>query len=285
MITPTKRARDDARGKQLLDLGMPSPLPAAPPPAAADSTASTMELRDEGLVVDYYQRFVDERTASNLLSGLTKPKGEGGEGLGVIGPRRGLHESFCAGMGEGERLWDSDEASPTLREVWLLAERIKEHLGLDASFDYAVIQVYKAEGTYRKGIRPHTDSEQHRDMPIVGLSLFPDPAQQRPLTTSLPGKASQDVELHHGSIYVLRPPTNDKWKHSLKERKQTRVSITFRHRLTEMASLPGGATRVESENVPGKWYDVTPTSCTCPAFARNTRSGKPCKHMKAAFGA
>ena len=91
-----------------------------------------------------------------------------------------------------------------------------------------------AEGS--TGIGAHTDEEQDPSSPIVCLSLYANPQHSRPLTIK-PSKhyrgaggpvEIEDIELADGSLYALMPPTNEWWRHELKPRTCTRVSITFR---------------------------------------------------------
>ena len=291
------------------------------------------------LLVHYYaadERILDEAGRRKLFDWLTRPKSEGGEGLGV---KWGTAKQWCAGrcLGRSYRLrYSLDERSgewgvrpgdehgtATNQQIWLIGERIVRLLGLPKPFDYAVVQIYKVDDeldrilrddyeakvaaatregrappergrSYRKGIGAHTDEEQDPSSPIVCLSLYANPQHSRPLTIK-PSKhyrgaggpvEIEDIELADGSLYALMPPTNEWWRHELKPRTCTRVSITFRRDRPPEVPSGGGdeICRLVQGSTVGSVYRVTPTSCTCPSFTRGrgTENGT-CKHMRQEF--
>ncbi len=89
-------------------------------------------------------------------------------------------------------------------------------------FTYCVIQYYPCG---KVGIKPHRDKEMTPGSVIAGLSL----GVRRTLRMSYWGE-NIDISLGTGSLYVLRPPTNDHWSHSiLTDGTETpRISLTFR---------------------------------------------------------
>ena len=291
------------------------------------------------LLVHYYaadERILDEAGRRQLFADLTRPKSEGGEGLGV---KWGTAKSWCAGrcLGRSYRLrysvderrdeWGvrpgDEHGTATNQQIWLIGERIVRLLGLKKKFDYAVVQIYKVDDeldrilrddyeakvaaatregrappergrSYRKGIGAHTDEEQDPSSPIVCLSLYANPQHSRPLTIK-PSKhyrgaggpvEIEDIELADGSLYALMPPTNEWWRHELKPRTCTRVSITFRRDRPPEVPSGGGdeQSRLVQGSTVGSVYRVTPTSCTCMSFARKTglKNGT-CKHMRQEF--
>jgi len=96
------------------------------------------------------------------------------------------------------------------------------------NFDVCYIQYYP---NGRTGINYHRDKELKEGSSIIGLSL----GAQRTLSLCCGeyGKEPDDIlniPLPPGSIYVIKPPTNKFWLHSIPKdkTKDTRVSITFR---------------------------------------------------------
>ena len=329
----------------------PSPPPPPPSPPPAESTLlrptltreeSVLDKKGPGgqkreLLVHYYaadERILDEAGRRQLFGWLTRPKSEGGEGLGV---KWGTAKQWCAGrcLGRSYRLrysvderrgeWGvrpgDEHGTATNQQIWLIGERIVRLLGLSKRFDYAVVQIYKVDDeldrilrddyeakvaaamregrappergrSYRKGIGAHTDEEQDPSSPIVCLSLYANPQHSRPLTIK-PGQHYRgaggpveigDIELADGSLYALMPPTNEWWRHELKPRTCTRVSITFRR---DRPPIDGGnneGSRLVRGSTVGSEYRVTPTSCTCPSFVHKTGTKNgTCKHMRQEF--
>lgn len=94
-------------------------------------------------------------------------------------------------------------------------------------FNFCVVQRYPSG---RVGINPHRDKEMASTSLICGLSL----GCERRLTMGPPRHSSDtpvQLNLHVGSLYVLRPPTNDYWTHCIEkdESTQPRISLTFRN--------------------------------------------------------
>ena len=212
------------------------------------------------LDVLYVKDFLQPNEATALFKALTAAKADGGEGLGVLGPRGGLHRSFCVGLRDGVcydlRPWHS---SGTCAALYDIGARIARHLGLDRDFDYCVVQIFKDAKGHKTGMSAHIDSEQADHSPIVGLSLFEDLAATRPLTLVSgerlkKDRVSHDIELHHGSCYALLPPTNSWWKHALKPRVATRVSITYRRaprtRRVSFPKHPSEIVEISSDSEP-----------------------------------
>ena len=329
----------------------PSPPPPPPSPPPAESTLLRPTLTREESVLDkkgpggkkrelrvhYFAadaRILDEAGRRQLFGWLTRPKSEGGEGLGV---KWGTTKQWCAGqcLGRSYRLrysvderrgeWGvrpgDEHGTATNQQIWLIGERIVRLLGLPKPFDYAVVQIYKVDDeldrilrddyetklaaatregrappergrSYRKGIGAHTDEEQDPSSPIVCLSLYANPQHSRPLTIK-PSKhyrgaggpvEIEDIELADGSLYALMPPTNEWWRHELKPRTCTRVSITFRR---DRPPIDGGGdeqSRLVQGSTVGSVYRVTPTSCNCHSFTRKRGlENGTCKHMRKEF--
>lgn len=89
--------------------------------------------------------------------------------------------------------------------------------------NYAVIQYYP-NGKY--GIIPHRDKETLQGTVISGVSLG---VPRKLILSRFDNKV--EINLLHGSLYNLEPPTNDFWSHSIEKDPnitKPRMSITFR---------------------------------------------------------
>lgn len=107
-----------------------------------------------------------------------------------------------------------------------LRERISKVTG--AEYNYCVIQRYPNGNV---GINPHRDREMKPNTDIAGLSL----GSTRILTMTPPRYSKDQTPLHiplpPGSLYVLKPPTNQHWAHSIEKEqdiRDPRISLTFR---------------------------------------------------------
>lgn len=87
------------------------------------------------------------------------------------------------------------------------------------------------------GINPHRDKEMGPGTKICGLSL----GATRTLSLTRSGHEPLNISLPSGSLYIMNPPTNDKWLHSIPKVSETlkrkqinpqdniRFSLTFRN--------------------------------------------------------
>jgi alkylated DNA repair dioxygenase AlkB len=123
--------------------------------------------------------------------------------------------------------WDQ---IPSLAQLKELVERITRQ-----KYTVCIIQRYPHGGV---GIGPHRDKEMVPGTRICGLSLGASrhleftPQDVNLDNPSLPAQFEPlRLKLGPGSLYVMHPPTNQKWRHSiLKESKKIgpRISLTFR---------------------------------------------------------
>lgn len=99
--------------------------------------------------------------------------------------------------------------------------------------NYCVIQRYDNGSV---GMKKHRDAEMDGKGPICGISL----GSTRSLTLTPPPwqcfSVPHTLQVDHRSIYLIRPPTNDYWMHSIDtlpvdspDHNKVRYSITFRH--------------------------------------------------------
>jgi alkylated DNA repair dioxygenase AlkB len=93
------------------------------------------------------------------------------------------------------------------------------------------------------GIAPHRDKEMIAGTTICGLSV----GQKRTFVLSPPYYLNSEdvkVNLNHGSLYSIKPPTNSYWSHHIpKEPEKTgiRYSLTFRNapeNMEEIVQIP-----------------------------------------------
>ena len=106
---------------------------------------------------------------------------------------------------------------PLLKIKERLEEQTKE------KYNVCVLQCYPHGGV---GINPHRDKEMVLGTMICGVSL----GQERTLELSR-GSETKSYQLNSGSLYILKPPTNSYWLHSIPkdQSKHIRLSLTFRN--------------------------------------------------------
>ena len=240
--------------------------------------------RRRGLDVTLHEGFMRPADATALLRALTAPTSHGGEGLGVSGGR--------------SRTWPGLRSPTTNGTLATIARRIEGVFGLPGgAITYAAIQYYSEREGYRTGIGSHPDREVDDAVGIYCVSLMEDEDATRPLSINpsrhyreADGPVSiQDIDLPHGSLYALRPPTNEWWEHKLKPHSATRVSITFRRKqyLGPRPPTRNDSKFVRSDVNAGVAYEVSAGTCECKdlIFKRfvGQKRGYCCKHMKAAF--
>jgi alpha-ketoglutarate-dependent dioxygenase alkB family protein 2 len=110
----------------------------------------------------------------------------------------------------------------TLPVIIPYRDRITKLIG--HSVDTCVIQWYPFG---RIGIKPHRDKEMVHGTSICGISL----GSTRKLEVSN-GHITHEISCNHGSLYILNPPTNDYYTHSIpveSEISDPRISLTFRN--------------------------------------------------------
>lgn len=108
---------------------------------------------------------------------------------------------------------------PALAELKSLVEKITEQ-----TYTVCVIQRY-ANG--RVNINPHRDKEMVLGTRIAGVSL----GATRTISFTRTYHEPVNIPLPSGSLYVMKPPTNNMWLHSITKEpsvKTPRFSLTFR---------------------------------------------------------
>lgn len=101
------------------------------------------------------------------------------------------------------------------------------------TFNFVLINRYEDGNQY---IGYHSDDEKElgNEPTIVGVSFGAKRDVSFKSNSFIPSKISQqfNLELEHGSIFVMYDPTNTHWKHSIPKRsniKTPRISLTFRY--------------------------------------------------------
>ena len=115
---------------------------------------------------------------------------------------------------------------PCLMDIKLKLEQfIKTQYDMMVTFNCCVVQRYSSG---RVVIKAHRDKEMTEGTMICGISL----GQKRTLTMYKYKTPILSQPLDHGSLYLLLPPTNDFFAHSIPtdDSKQVRISLTFRNK-------------------------------------------------------
>lgn len=192
-----------------------------------------LEFSGPKLHVDFYERFLPGDQAPQTFEFLeahvpwSRKASQGRRSNPTFGDEGLVYELTLGGYGgQPKRLvrrkvlpWSN---LPVLAE---LRDRVSEATG--EGYNFCVVQRYPAAGV---GIRPHRDKEMVPGTTICGLSL----GSTRTLTLGPPRFLDSEpvcLELGPGSLYVLKPPTNDYWTHSSEKGTSDvpRLSLTFRN--------------------------------------------------------
>lgn len=119
--------------------------------------------------------------------------------------------------------WDDDKQSYVNTLLRTLRDVVSQTI--ESKLDYVVVQNYPTGSAI---IKPHRDKEMEPGTCIAGLSLG---AKRLLKLTHIRTETSTQIELPSGCLYVLRPPTNDLWLHSIEPDftcKEGRISLTYR---------------------------------------------------------
>ena len=107
-------------------------------------------------------------------------------------------------------------------ELYTLAQRIQETT--QQSYNTCVIQIYNSGIV---GIKPHRDKEMKPGTDIASISL----GNTRSMRFERSGCEELDIPLEHGTLCLIKPPTNDYWLHSIPTDNSSniRISLVFRN--------------------------------------------------------
>lgn len=179
------------------------------------------KLRDGGLKVDFFMQYLTKAEADNVFRHLESSL------EWYSSTRRQKYTFGDSGLkyviyfSNGVKSYETVPWAnlPVLLE---LKERLEKVVG--HTFTTCVVQRYPKG---RVGIKRHRDKEMKPGTTIVGLSV----GATRYLELSM-GDRVYNIDLPHGSVYILRPPTNDWWAHAIPPDDTVsgvRYSLTFRN--------------------------------------------------------
>lgn len=106
-----------------------------------------------------------------------------------------------------------------------IKKRVEKHTGL--TFNFCAVMKYPHGNVI---INKHQDKEMVPGTTIAGVSV----GETRTIrfTANYWTKTGIDIDLLHGGIYIMHPPTNDKWFHEMVRNGKAvgcRYSLTFRN--------------------------------------------------------
>lgn len=183
----------------------------------------------ERLVLDYYQQLFSSEWCQYITQTLesqviwSTPLSSGRRSNQTYGDDGLFYRVDFGARGSAVRVarpWQEIPLLPQLRDYVtnITGER----------YNICVVQRYPSG---RVGIAPHRDHEMRHGTTICALSF----GAVRTLVMSppafLPSEAALTIPLASGSLYAIRPPTNDYWAHSIEKDQSTgpRYSLTFRN--------------------------------------------------------
>lgn len=184
-------------------------------------------FKDEGLFVKFKDEFIDKDYADKIFEGCSKLNWPN-----QIKPRRtsitfgddGLIYTIRVRDVKIHRYatsWNKFQNNLLI----LLKNKIEKCTKL--KFNFCAILRYEHGGIF---IQKHKDKEMLNGTTICGISV----GDTRKFQLSSPYNLKRDpvcLELTHGSIYLMYPPTNSYWSHEIlpDEHKGMRYSLTFRN--------------------------------------------------------
>lgn len=188
-----------------------------------------MEIVRKGLRISFFQLFTPELSQSflDVLNHLNWPTSQK-RGAKIYGNPGLTYVTEYGGYGtrpkvRSERQPEPWSAVPGLAE---LRDEISRITG--AIYTVCIIQCYP---NGRVGIKPHRDKEMVPGTTIAGLSVGATRRMVLEPTWRAKGEEPFFFNLPSGSLYVLHPPTNDNWLHSIATdgTAEPRYSLTFRN--------------------------------------------------------
>jgi alpha-L-fucosidase/alkylated DNA repair dioxygenase AlkB len=190
---------------------------------ASDSTLCKCNFNDNGLNIDFYSNLLSETQCNELFQTLETGADWGNN---ITSEKRATRTYGDTGLSYRLDFYGKItikkaipwEELPILLHVRNLLQELTHQ-----TYNICVIQRYP---NGKVGIAAHKDREMTSGTTICGLSL----GETRVLTMSRNSKRIH-IRLVPGSIYVLNPPTNDYWFHSIEidETLGPRISLTFRN--------------------------------------------------------
>lgn len=176
------------------------------------------EVRDNGLSVDYIPNFIPIDKTFDLFKILFETIEWPYPFYNKDGTPSKKRNVIVFGR-EYRSIKVFKEWPPIMESIRATIEEKVQH-----PINTCIVQIY---GTGKTKIRPHQDKEVPPYTKIIGLSL----GAERIIKFERKGYEDHDILLENGSLYLMNPPTNTKWAHSIPECEtdQPRMSLTFRY--------------------------------------------------------
>lgn len=185
------------------------------------------KITDDKLDIEFYENFLNETESLILYKELEK----------TCSWRRKLTEKSRAGQVYGDKnlvytvtIWGKTMNRKVLhwdKLPYLLTLKDKLTKLTGQKYTVCYIQRYPSG---KVGINPHRDKEMVTGTSICGISI----GEKRTLSMQRIHKGinkKTDILLTNGSLYILKPPTNQYWTHCIEKdnSKNPRISLTFRN--------------------------------------------------------
>jgi alkylated DNA repair dioxygenase AlkB len=185
-----------------------------------------IHLKDSGLNVEVHPNFMSEEDSAKLFNYVMDTVEFPYPTYNKNGEKSKKRNGCIFGVIPEYKVGYSDEYVKTVskwpKPIEELVKYISSIVGMEIHM--CLIQVYN-DG--RSKIAPHRDREIPEGTKIIGLSLG---ATRKIVFGRF--KKEHSVELKDGSLYIMNPPTNDMWSHSIPEDlsiTEPRMSFTFRN--------------------------------------------------------
>lgn len=183
--------------------------------------------RNDDLSIDFYPNLLSQEVADAMYLSLEKmfPPTLGRKSLIFGDPELIYNVRYGKSGFELSRETIDWSTVPGLDQIRQIVDLT---IGDGTISNVCILQRY-ADG--KAGIKPHRDREMGFGTRICGVSL----GATRTLQILRYGYDPFDIELTHGSLYVLNDPTNQYWAHTIVKDPtitQSRISMTFRNYLS-----------------------------------------------------
>ena len=182
---------------------------------------SKITFKNDKLEIDFYENFISEKEAKILLKELAMI-------ISPVGNKR-----VCKLFGNEDIVYTvtyfGKTSTKTVYPWFESLLKIRDKISAETGEKYTVcaIQMYPNGNV---GINPHRDKEMIKGTMICGLSIGS--TRTLSMTKGFAKTKEIDIKLNSGSLYILKPPTNDIWAHCIKKDLKSsgvRYSLTFRN--------------------------------------------------------
>ena len=235
------------------------------------SECDFVEIKEKGLHLEYYPHFIAKAESTEILETmerLVEYQSAEESSVLVFGKRHllkrkqtafgdpGTSYKFC---GKEVRAKEWSKCAVLLD----IKDRIHKHLARDRNerndeefvlrntFNFVLLNRYN-DGTEKMGFHRDNEPDIKSDSSIAAMSFGAERdiifkhqdiiahRKTRPLVNEDGGMGVKivKIKLHHGSLLIMRPPTNKEWYHEIPKRakiKEVRVSLTFRNMVVNLA--------------------------------------------------